>query len=76
LLACVRLHLEPGKQPPTPEELRELCKGRIAHYKVPKYWLVVDEFPMTVTGKVQKFKIREMAIRHLGLENAAAIETA
>ena len=48
--------------------------GRIAHYKVPRYVLVVDEFPMTVTGKVQKFKLREEAIEELGL--AAAAETA
>lgn len=76
LLACVKLRLPPGREPPTPDEFRSLCKNRIAHYKVPKYWMVVDEFPMTVTGKVQKFKIREMAIRQFGLESAAAIRTA
>ena len=39
--------------------MREFCRGRLAHYKIPRYVLVRDEFPMTVTGKVQKFKMRE-----------------
>ena len=52
------------------------CDGKIARHKVPRYVATVDEFPMTVTGKVQKFKLREMAIEQLGLEEAAAIETA
>jgi fatty-acyl-CoA synthase len=52
------------------DELREWCRGRIAHFKVPRYVKVVDEFPMTVTGKVQKFKMREAAIEELGLEVA------
>ena len=76
LLACVKLHLPEGRDVPTEEQFREMCKGRIAHFKIPRYWMVVDEFPMTVTGKVQKFKIREMAIRELHLEAAARIETA
>jgi fatty-acyl-CoA synthase len=54
----------------------EFCRGKIAHYKVPRYVAVVDDFPMTVTGKVQKFKLREQAIEQLGLEEAAAVETA
>jgi fatty-acyl-CoA synthase len=58
------------------EALREYCRGRIAHYKVPKYVLLVDEFPMTVTGKVQKFKLRDSAIEDLGLQAAAGVETA
>jgi fatty-acyl-CoA synthase len=76
LLACVKLHLPEGREAPTEEEFREMCKGKIAHFKIPRYWMVVDEFPMTVTGKVQKFKIREMAVRELKLEEAAKIETA
>ncbi|MCO6436758.1 MAG: AMP-binding protein [Phycisphaerae bacterium] len=76
LLACVRLRLDSGQELPTDEEFRALCKGRIAHYKIPRYWMVVEEFPMTVTGKVQKFKIRELAIHKYGLEKAAGIETA
>ena len=55
---------------------RDYCDGKIARYKVPRYVRVVDEFPMTVTGKVQKYKLRDMAIEQLGLEDAAAIETA
>jgi fatty-acyl-CoA synthase len=58
------------------EELRAFCEGRIARYKVPRYWRFVDEFPMTVTGKIQKFKLRELAIAELGLEQAAATATA
>jgi fatty-acyl-CoA synthase len=47
--------------------LREHCRDRIAHYKVPKYVEAIDEFPMTVTGKIQKYKLRELAIETLGL---------
>jgi len=54
----------------TEEEIREFCKGRIAHFKVPRYVQVVDAFPMTVTGKVQKFKMRETAVADLGLRDA------
>ncbi|MCE8010856.1 AMP-binding protein [Halomonas daqingensis] len=49
------------------DELKEFCKGKIAHYKVPRYVKFVDEFPMTVTGKIQKFKMREEATHELGL---------
>jgi fatty-acyl-CoA synthase len=58
------------------DSLAEACRGAIAKFKVPRYWKLVDEFPMTVTGKIQKFKMREAAIEDLGLEAAAAIETA
>ncbi len=60
----------------TEDEIREYCKGKIAHYKIPRYVKFVTEYPMTVTGKVQKFKMREEAIQELGLEKAAGIETA
>jgi len=53
------------------DELREYCQGKIAHYKVPRYVTFVDEFPMTVTGKVQKYKMRDAAIEELGLAEAA-----
>jgi fatty-acyl-CoA synthase len=49
------------------EGVRDFCRGRVAHFKVPRYVRFVDEFPMTVTGKVQKFKMREQAISDLGL---------
>ena len=60
----------------TEEELREYCRGKIAHYKVPRYVKFVPEFPMTVTGKIQKYKMREASTAELGLEKAAAIVTA
>jgi fatty-acyl-CoA synthase len=47
--------------------IAEFCQGRIAHYKVPRYVQCVSEFPLTVTGKVQKFKLREQAVESLGL---------
>jgi fatty-acyl-CoA synthase len=52
------------------ESVRELCRGRIAHHKVPRYVICIDEFPMTVTGKIQKFKLRELAIEQFGLQTA------
>jgi fatty-acyl-CoA synthase len=52
------------------------CKGKIATYKIPRHWKLVDSFPMTVTGKVQKFKMREAAVEELGLEKAAGVTTA
>ena len=52
------------------EAVREFCREQIAHYKVPRYVITVDEFPMTVTGKIQKFRLRERAIEQLGLESA------
>jgi fatty-acyl-CoA synthase len=58
------------------EEIRAYCKGKIATYKIPRYYKFVDGFPMTVSGKVQKYKMREQSIHELGLEKAAAIETA
>ena len=57
-------------------ELEAFCKGKIATYKIPRYWKVVTEFPMTVTGKVQKFRMRELAVLDLGLEVAAGAKTA
>ena len=50
------------------EQVREFCRGRIAHFKVPRYVSFIEELPMTVTGKVQKFKLRETAIAELGLQ--------
>jgi fatty-acyl-CoA synthase len=60
----------------TGDELAAYCKGRIAGYKIPRYWKFVDDFPMTVTGKIQKFRMREQAVSELGLERAAAVTTA
>ena len=54
----------------TEEEVQAFCRGRIANYKIPKYVRFVDSYPMTASGKIQKFKLREMAIRELQLEGA------
>lgn len=53
----------------TEEELHNFCKGRIAHYKVPRYWKFVEEFPMTISGKIRKVEMREISARELGLED-------
>jgi fatty-acyl-CoA synthase len=58
------------------DEIRSFCRGRIAHFKIPQYVRFVDSFPMTVSGKVQKFKMRDLEIRERGLEAAARIKTA
>jgi len=73
LMAWVKLR--PGLSA-TDEELRAFCKGKISSYKIPRYWKFVEDFPMTVTGKVKKYKMREQAIEELGLARAAAIRTA
>ncbi len=57
-------------------ELRDYCKGRISHQKIPRYFRFVDSFPLTGSGKVQKFVLREQAIKELGLEDVASIKTA
>jgi fatty-acyl-CoA synthase len=61
---------------PDEDAVREFCRGRIAHYKIPRYVKFVDSFPMTVTGKVQKFKMREQAIDELDLSAQASAKTA
>jgi fatty-acyl-CoA synthase len=60
----------------TEEEIRSFCDGKIAHFKIPQYIRFVDSFPMTVTGKVQKYKIREIEIQERGLQKAAQTPTA
>ena len=66
LIAWVKL--APDADPVTGDELREFCKGKIAHFKIPGNYKFVDEFPMTVTGKIQKFKMREISIEEMGLK--------
>jgi len=73
VLAWVRL--KAGERM-TEDEVRDYCRGQIAHFKIPQYIRFVDAFPMTVTGKVQKFRIREQEIEALGLRAAAEIRTA
>jgi fatty-acyl-CoA synthase len=60
----------------TAEEVKEFCTDRIAHYKIPRYVKFVDDFPMSVTGKIQKYKMREISVGDLRLEAAERIETA
>lgn len=64
---CAWIIVKPG-QTATEDEIRDFCKGQIAHYKVPKYIQFVSAFPMTVTGKIQKFKIRDEMAARLGLQ--------
>jgi fatty-acyl-CoA synthase len=72
----VWVQLRPGAEVLTAEALREFCSGRLAHYKVPHYVHVVEEFPMTVTGKVRKVQMREESVVLLGLGEAASVEHA
>lgn len=54
----------------TQEELCDYCTGKISRFKIPRYWRFTDNFPMTVSGKIQKYKLREMAKEELGLEKS------
>jgi len=67
--------LKPGIQA-TAEDIQAFCRGQIAHYKIPRYVIFVESFPMTVTGKVQKFLMRQQTIAELGLQDTASIQTA
>jgi fatty-acyl-CoA synthase len=73
VMAWVRLR---EGQTATEDEIRDYCRGKIAHYKIPRYVKFVDGFPMTVTGKVQKFVMREASVKELGLEQAASVKMA
>jgi fatty-acyl-CoA synthase len=72
---CAWVKLRPGAEL-TGDDVMEFCRGKIAHYKIPRYVRFTEEFPMTVTGKVQKFRMRETSISELGLEDAARTPTA
>jgi len=69
------IKLKPGATSST-EAIREFCKGRIAHFKIPRYVKFTDSFPTTMNGKTQKYKMREISIKEMGLEDAAQIATA
>jgi len=73
VLAWIRLK---AGEAATPEEIKEFCKGRIAHFKIPESLRFVEAFPTTLSGKIQKYKIRESEIEAQGLERVAKIETA
>jgi fatty-acyl-CoA synthase len=72
---CAWIRLRDGQQA-TEEDVREYCRGQIASYKIPRYIRFTTEFPTTVTGKMQKFRMREISIAELGLSHADAVETA
>jgi fatty-acyl-CoA synthase len=73
---CAWVKLREGAPELTVEALREFAAGQLAHYKIPRYVLVVDEFPMTVTGKVRKVEMRERSVELLDLGEAAAVRSA
>jgi fatty-acyl-CoA synthase len=70
---CAWVKLKSGADALTAEDIRVFCRGRIATYKIPRYVRFTDDFPMTVTGKIQKFKMREISISELALGQAAAV---
>jgi fatty-acyl-CoA synthase len=74
LMAWIRVR--EGAEPLTADAVREFCTGKLARYKIPRYVHIVDEFPMTVTGKVRKVEMREQSVTLLGLEAAAAAKHA
>jgi fatty-acyl-CoA synthase len=72
---CAWVKVKAG-QTLTEDEVKDFCKGKIANYKIPRYVMFVDDFPINISGKIQKYKMRKESIRVLGLEEASKIETA
>ncbi|HEY0453719.1 AMP-binding protein [Actinophytocola sp.] len=72
----VWVRMREGATALTAESLREFCTGKLAHYKIPRYVHIVDEFPMTVTGKIRKVEMREVSVELLGLRDVAAAKHA
>ncbi|MCX6697268.1 MAG: AMP-binding protein, partial [Methanoregula sp.] len=72
---CAWVKVKNGQQL-TDADVKEFCKGRIAHYKIPRYIMFVSDFPMSVSGKIQKYKMREKSIEALGLQEAEKVVTA
>jgi len=66
VMAWIQLH---RGESATEQEIRDFCKGRISHFKIPRHIKFVDDFPMTVTGKMQKFRMRELAIEKISQES-------
>jgi fatty-acyl-CoA synthase len=64
---CAWVRMKPGTTPVTAASIREFATGKLAHYKIPRYVEIVDDFPMTVTGKVRKVEMREQSAARLGL---------
>jgi fatty-acyl-CoA synthase len=72
---CALIRLKPGESV-TEDELRDHCKASIARHKVPKHFRFIEAFPLTASGKVQKFVLRDQLIKEMGLENVAGLKTA
>jgi len=72
---CAWVKMKPD-QTMTEQDVKDYCKGKIAHYKIPRYVMFVTDFPITISGKIQKFKMREESIKVLGLEEADKVLTA
>ena len=64
---CAWVKVKAGAEPLDADAVRAFCQGRLSHYKIPRYVLVVEEFPMTVTGKIRKVQMREETTEQLGL---------
>ena len=64
---CAWIQVKEGHEL-TPEVIKEYCQGQITHYKIPRYIKMVDEFPMTITGKIQKFVMRDETVKELGIK--------
>eukprot|EP00887_Chlorella_sp_A99_P002810 scaffold6.g2810.t1 len=73
---CAWVKLREGSEGVGVQQLRDFCMGQISGFKIPRHWKLVKEFPMTLSGKPMKFKMREAAIHELGLEAAAEVQTA
>jgi fatty-acyl-CoA synthase len=76
IMAWIKLAETPEAESTDEQAVKDFCKGKIAHYKIPRYVKFTTEFPMTVTGKVRKIEMRETSISELGLHDAAAIRNA
>ena len=70
IMAWIRLR--PGAPPMTAADVRKYADGKLAHYKIPRYVRIVEDFPMTASGKVRKVEMREAAVSMLGLIDTAA----
>jgi fatty-acyl-CoA synthase len=73
---CAWIKMRAGAEPLDASGVRAYADGKLAHFKIPRYVMIVDEFPMTVTGKIRKVEMRERSVDALGLEAAAAIRNA
>ena len=65
---CAWIKIKSGEQPVDADDVRAFCTGKLAHYKIPRYVMIVEDFPMTVTGKIRKVEMRETSARQLGLD--------